>query len=44
MLEGHYLTISDIYKLPIMDFALIYSKILSNINLRIKKAKENSKK
>ena len=43
MIENHYLTMSDIYRLPIMDFALMYSKIISNINLRIKKAKEKSK-
>lgn len=40
MIENHYMDISDIYKLPIMDFLLFYTKIIININQKIKKAKD----
>ena len=44
MIEGHYISLSDIYKLPIMDFSVYYSKIKSNINERIKNYNDKMKK
>lgn len=43
MIENHYLSTSDIYKLPIMDFSLYYTKIVMNINTKLQKMKEMKK-
>ena len=40
MIERHYIQIGDIYKLPVMDFSLMYTKIINNINMRIEKSKQ----
>ncbi len=44
MIERQYMSISNIYKLPIMDFSLYYTKIVMSLNKQAKKNKDNQKK